>query len=207
MNTAIRTETLPLPLPRQHPGARRQQIAGICLSENAIAEYNAILHALHEQAPQVDADQVISLARWLQVQPAETAAATLHERMARVESLRCMLNDADWEFSSAFAQRARQLLDYVCRFDDLIPDELPLVGHLDDALLVELSWPALAGEVRDYSDFRRFNLETKPRGTPNERRLTWESICLAEANRLRQQRDIRQRGYARPQPLTSLRVC
>jgi hypothetical protein len=206
MNAAIDYDTLPLQLPSQHECPRRQQIAGVRISEAAIEEYNGVLHAVNEDAPTVAVDQVISLGRWLQALPAKTAEATLHERIARVEKLRRMLLDGDWNVSPTFDRRARRLIDYVSRVDDLIHDETPLVGHLDDALLVELSWPVLANEARDYSDYCRFRRENKPRGTPNERRLAWEAACLAEAAWLRQQRDIKQRGYARPEPLTSLRV-
>lgn len=206
MNAVTATEVLPLSLPPQHQNSRRQHIAGLSLSEAAIEQYNGILHAVNEDAPKVEVDQVISLGRWLQALPQETAEATLHERIARVEGLRRLLHDSDWNPSPEFDKRARELIDYIGRVDDLIPDDIPLVGHLDDALLVELSWPALAGEARDYADYCRFRAEAKPRGTPNERRLAWESVCMAEVVRLRQQREIRQRGYARPQPLTNLRV-
>jgi hypothetical protein len=206
MNTAIDYDTLPLPLPSRHESPRRNQIAGVRLTEAAIEEYNGVLHAVNEDAPVVAADQVISLGRWLQALPKATAEATLHQRIARVERLRRMLLDGDWNVSPTFDRRARQLIDYVGRADDLIHDETPLVGHLDDALLVELSWPVLADEARDYGDYCRFRRENKPRGTPNERRLAWEAACLAEAAWLRQKHEIRQRGYARPEPLTSLRV-
>jgi uncharacterized membrane protein YkvA (DUF1232 family) len=206
MNTVFESESLPLPLPPQYSNSRRQRIAGVYLSQAAIEEFNGILHAVNDDAPKVDADQVISLGRWLQSLPAKTAQATVHQRIARVERLRRMLLDGDWNVSSEFSQRARQLIDYVGRPDDLIHDEIPIVGHLDDALLIELGWPALDGEARDYADYCRFRRERKPRGTPSERRLAWEAECLAEAVRLRQKHEIRQRGYARTEPLTSLRV-
>ena len=206
MNTVFESESLPLPLPPQYSNSRRQRIAGVFLSEAAIEEFNGVLRAVNDDAPKVDADQVISLGRWLQSLPPKTAQATVHQRIARVERLRRMLLDGDWGVSIEFNRRARQLIDYISRPDDLIHDEIPIVGHLDDALLVELGWPALAGEARDYSDYCRFRRERKPRGTPNERRLAWEAECLAEVIRLRQKSEIRQRGYARPEPLTSLRV-
>lgn len=206
MNTVFESEYLPLPLPPQHSNSRRQRIAGVFLSDAAIEEYNGILHAVNDDAPRIDADQVISLGRWLQKLPAKTAQATVQERIGRVERLRRMLLDGDWNVSPTFDRRARHLIEYLGRRDDLIHDETPVVGHLDDALLVELSWPALAGEARDYSDYCQFRRQHKPRGTPAERRLAWEAACLAEVIRLRQKNEIRQRGYARSEPLTSLRV-
>ena len=95
----------------------------------------------------------------------------------------------------------RRLLDYIRRIDDLIPDDMPLIGHLDDALLVELSWAEFAGEVQDYLDYCRFISESHVRGTAEERRVVWESACLAEASQIIHRQQVRERGYARIEPL------
>ena len=123
----------------------------------------------------------ITLARWLQDQPRDRAVAILAERLRRAEHLRRMLNDGDWELDAELRERSRLLISYLRDVNDLIPDDMPLVGHLDDALLVELAWPAFRGETLDYGDFCRFRSAERPRGTAAERRLAWENACLAEA--------------------------
>lgn len=213
MNTSARfqanhSEPFPLRLPAPHAQPRRNSIAGVAINDDAIGDFNVELRALSAQAPMVDADQVVSLIRWLQTLPTETAVATINLRMARVESLRRMLHDPNWEVSTEFAARIRQLLGYINRFDDLIPDELPLIGHLDDALLVELTWIEFAGEVQDYRDFCRFRSENHIRGNAGEQRAAWESDCLAQANDLLLRQEIRVRGYARPAAMQRVfRVC
>lgn len=136
--------------------------------------------------------------------PAVNAGVSL----ARAESLRCMLDDADWDLSPELRQRGIALIDYLHRFDDLIPDDLPVIGHLDDALLIELSWSEFEGEVADHQDFLRFCRETPIRGTAEERRTAWESDCLAQANTLLHRQALRERGYARPELFSRpFRVC
>ena len=202
------TDSLPLPLPRLQPAGRRQDVAGIRLQPAAMAEFNTLLQAVNCEAPAVDADQLATLARWLLALPSEHAQATLSERLARAEQVRQMLADPAWQLSPAWRERAAKLVDYLRRTDDLIPDDQPLVGHLDDALLIELSWPTFAGEAQDYRDFCRFRRESKPRGTAEDLRNAWEAECLAEAAYRLHRQEIRQRGYARPEPLFDpLRVC
>ncbi len=213
MNTSPRyhesiTEALPLTLPVAHPQPRRVQVAGIAINDDAIGHFNGELHSLFADAPTVNLDQVVSLVRWLQTLPTETAVATINLRMSRVETLRRILHDPNWEVDAAFAARTRQLLDYVSRFDDLIPDHLPLIGHLDDALLVELTWAQFAGEVQDYRDFCRFRRDNPLRGSADEQRAAWETDCLAQANELLHRQQVRERGYARPAPMQAVfRVC
>ena len=206
MNTLLRsrsqaTEAFPLQLPPPTSMARRLHIGQVALNDDAIADFNQTLHAVNAQAPSVQADQLASLARWMHELPAEIAAATISERLARVEALRKLLQDADWSVRPEFAERARRLLGYLQRLDDLIPDDVPVIGHLDDALLVELSWQEFAGEVQDFLDYCRFRDETKPRGNASERRTAWETQCLLEASALLHRREVQERGYARPAPI------
>ena len=206
MNTLPRprfqaTPSLPLALPPKGTQSRRLNIGTVAINDDAMDDFNEALQEVAASAPSVHADQIASLARWLQTLPTDIAVATINQRMARVEQLRRLLHDQDWHVSPEFAERARVLLDYLNRFDDLIPDDMPLIGHLDDALLVELSWEAFAGEVQDFLDFCRFRNEQRPRGSAPDRRAAWENECLAKANALLQRREIHARGYARTERL------
>jgi hypothetical protein len=191
-------EALPLALPAGKSNARRQQVAGLKLEDAALLAYNGRLQAVSARAPSVDADQFASLARWLEQLPAETAEATIALRMARAQSLALMLEDADWQIPEAIAARGRHLLAALIGSENLIPDATPLIGHLDEALLVELCWAEFEGEVGDYLDFRRFRREQAFRGSREELRTAWESACVARASEMLRRQQVRSRGYARP---------
>lgn len=201
-------EPLPLALPAANPTSRARAVAGLQLADAALLQFNYQLHDVHRTAPSVDAGQFADLASWLADLPAETAQATIALRLARAESLRRMLDDPDWILPADLRERGVHLLDYLYRFDDLIPDDMPVIGHLDDALLIELSWSEFEGEVRDYEDFRRFCGENRVRGSGEERRSAWESECLAQASAMLHRQSVRERGYARQEPLSRpFRVC
>ncbi|HQZ30666.1 MAG TPA: YkvA family protein [Arenimonas sp.] len=207
MNSRRQHDHHALRLPPASRDSRRRQVGTIALGDAAIRRFNALLAQIAPNAPSVSADQVVTLARWLGQQPQDRAVAILSERLARAEHLRRMLNDSDWDVGSETRERARMLTRYLQQVDDLIPDDQPLVGHLDDALLVELSWPAFEDETRDYADFCRFRASERPRGSAAERRLAWETACLAEAALLQQRRDVRSRSYAaRPRLPDFIRV-
>ena len=59
------------------------------------------------------------------------------------------------------------------RDDDLIPDGEPLLGRLDDVLLIELAWPAFAEESEDYRDFCDYRDHEHPGGDAARKRATW----------------------------------
>ena len=178
MNSRRQHDHHALRLPPASRDSRRRQVGTIALGDAAIRRFNALLAQIAPNAPSVSADQVVTLARWLGQQPQDRAVAILSERLARAEHLRRMLNDSDWDVGSETRERARMLTRYLQQVDDLIPDDQPLVGHLDDALLVELSWPAFEDETRDYADFCRFRASERPRGSaalsgPSSQSINW----------------------------------
>lgn len=193
------SEPLPLALPAAHPNSRPSG-TGLNLEDAAMLAFNFHLHDVHRQAPSVDKVQIADLAQWLEALPSETAEATINLRLSRAESLRRMLDDPDWTLPANVVARGRKLLAYLRTLDDLIPDDIPVIGHLDDALLIELSWEEFAGEVQDYLDFCRFCSEGHVRGDASERRTAWESECLAQASEYLHKQAVRERGYARQEP-------
>lgn len=154
----------PLPLPAARHAHRRRLAGTVELSPAAIERFNHYLHELHPDAPHVDADAIASVARWLQLQPRHRQQPLLDARLRRLEELRALRHDPDWTLEPAQAQRIDRLLAYADDKQDLIPDDLPLVGRLDDALLVELAWPMLAGDLEDYLDFCHYRNELARRG-------------------------------------------
>lgn len=201
-------EALPLTLPVGNNHSRRQQVAGLRLEDAALLAFNGQLRSLGAKASTVDADQLASLARWLQELPEEKAEATIALRMARADSLARMLDDADWQLPEVIARQGRRLVEALRGSNNLIPDATPLFGHLDEALMVELCWAQFEGEVGDYLDFCRFRQQRAFRGTVDELRTAWESACVANASEMLHRHRVRERGYARPARLEQpFRVC
>ncbi|KFN41383.1 DUF1232 domain-containing protein [Arenimonas oryziterrae] len=157
--------------------------------------FNDLLHDLHPDAPHVDADAIASVARWLQAQPADERDALLDARLDRLAEIRAMRHDPDWSIEPAQAQRIDRLLAYVAQADDLIPDATPVLGRLDDALLVELVWPTLADELDDYHDFcvYRDDAEAKPRRRPTQQ--TWLNARREEGALWEQLHRVHERAY------------
>lgn len=197
----VSRQAYPLPLSQDNRDGRRRQVGIYAIDDPAIAKFNAELAAIKPGARSISADQLASLARWLQSLPADVAVTTVSERMIRGGRLQRMLQDSEWDVTPDLRMRAVRLLDYLELADDLIPDGTPVIGHLDDALLVELAWPAFEDALGDYEDFRRYSASNKSRGTLQERISQWETACLAEAALYQHRQDIRARGYARNEPL------
>ena len=159
---------------------RRHKHRRFIVRSEAIAQFDALLHEINPDAVRVDPGRVQHLMHWLLALPTDAAHDRLDRRLRRIEQLRAMLVDPAWDTGEAARQRLVKLLEYVDREDDLIADQEPMIGLLDDVLLLELAWPAFATEAEEYRDFCSYRDDQHPTGSGSEQRAAWVRDRLAE---------------------------
>jgi len=93
---------------------------------------------------------------------ASSSPGFIQERFARLRLMIDMLTDLDWRLPHEVAMRVLNALAYFTEPDDLIPDDIPGLGLLDDAIMVELVMRELRHEIEAYADFCEFRELRKP---------------------------------------------
>lgn len=164
MNVPIDTVP-PLPEALNHsrqPGlGRRHRVGDHELDRDAFRHFNELLQYLaFPQAP-FELDQIASAAREL-IDDSRQGVATrcIQQRMRRGAAIDLMAKDPDWEIRDSAAIRAeRVVVGYLHGKGDLIPNAVPVVGRLDDAIIMEAVWPSLVTELRQYLEFCRLRQE------------------------------------------------
>ena len=77
-------------------------------------------------------------------------------RLPRLESMIRMLQDDEWELPIADRERLLAMFVYFGDPEDILPDYIPVIGYLDDVIMIELVVRELQ-HVRDaYEDFCDF---------------------------------------------------
>ncbi|UCC14713.1 MAG: DUF1232 domain-containing protein [Gammaproteobacteria bacterium] len=77
-----------------------------------------------------------------------------------------MVTDEDWSLPADDVARVLHALAYFSDPEDLIPDDVPGIGYLDDAVMVELACRNLRPELEAYLDFCKFrDQESSRRGS------------------------------------------
>lgn len=98
---------------------------------------------------------------------ADTGAGDLPEFVAeRFKKLAVtidMINDDEWQLSDEERRRVLSALAYLCEAEDLIPDHVPGLGFLDDAIYAEIVIRALATEISLYEEFCHFRTAEEAR--------------------------------------------
>jgi uncharacterized membrane protein YkvA (DUF1232 family) len=88
----------------------------------------------------------------------------VRKRMDDLGSLISMLEDPEWPLEAGDRTRVLTALSYFADPQDMIPDSIPGLGFLDDALMAELVIRELKHELdayRDFSDYRKNQLRVR----------------------------------------------
>ena len=83
------------------------------------------------------------------------------ERIQKLRLLIRMLTDLEWRLPHREATRVLNALAYFTELEDLIPDHIPGVGLLDDAIMIELVIRELEHEIEAYRDFCNFRSQSR----------------------------------------------
>jgi len=136
---------------------RRHRIGDYELEPSRLDRFNDALRTLSPEAPKMTMDQIASAAqRALARHHDGETPPFVQSRMAALQRLEAMAGDEAWEASDELRRQVDVLHAYRDDEGDLIPDSEPVVGLLDDAVLVDVALQLLRGELADYEDFCRF---------------------------------------------------
>ncbi len=176
---------------------RRHSIGNINVSDFAVEVLNESISKIDDTYSSLSADQITSCGRQLlssQVFSAQLPASCILERFKTVGFLDRMVKDGDWDIEDLAAYKIEILLDYVKLHEELIPHDTPMIGHLDDAILMEASWRTLREEIESYTDYRRLRkLESDLQGKDlrefHYNRQNWLESREAELALIKNQRE------------------
>lgn len=136
---------------------RRHRVGNCELQPERLERFNKALRAISPSAPSLTLDQMATAAqRALNHHVDDAMPPFVQSRMAALRRLEGMAADAAWQPSDEARRVVAVLRVYREDTDDLIPDEEPVIGLLDDAVLVDVGLQLLRDELADYEDFCRF---------------------------------------------------
>jgi uncharacterized membrane protein YkvA (DUF1232 family) len=67
-----------------------------------------------------------------------------------------MLTDEDWQLPEIDRERLLATFVYFADPEDILPDDIPVIGYLDDVIIIELAVGELKHVREAYEDFCRF---------------------------------------------------
>lgn len=140
-----------------------------------------------------------SASKLLDLSKTTDAPAFIRERLDKLRNLIEMARDEGFALPDEDRQRVLACLAYFADADDLIHDSVPVLGFLDDAIMIELCQRELKHEIEAYADFTDFRNHEAHRLGVDPATLKTQRVEWAEARRLElidRMRRRRRDGYA-----------
>ncbi len=81
------------------------------------------------------------------------------KRIPQLESLIGMLTDDEWQLPDTEREQLLATFVYFADPEDILPDDIPVIGYLDDVIIIELVVRELHHVRIAYDDFCRFREE------------------------------------------------
>ena len=124
------------------------------LDDNDLKHFRLIMNEARKAARRLAPEDIVAAAEdLLKEVPMSQAPGFIVERLERLRLMIQMLSDIEWRLPHQDAARVLNALAYFAEPEDLIPDHIPGLGFLDDAIMIELVVRELKHEMEAYQDF------------------------------------------------------
>ena len=142
----------------------------IDLSDQDLETFIGTIEAARKTAGTRSNEEIVEIAtQLLQRAQQGNPPEFVRQRLPLLDTLIAMLRDEGWALSEEDAKQVRGALGYLAAEADIIPDTTPVLGFLDDAIMIELCARELRHEIEAYDDFCEFReREAERRGLKPE---------------------------------------
>jgi uncharacterized membrane protein YkvA (DUF1232 family) len=172
------------------------------ISDRELEHFRSVLAGARERTAGKTPHEVAVAARsTVDKLHAGTPSPFVATRLNKVHALIDMLEDPEWRLPEPERRRVLDGLAYVAEAHDMVPDDVPVLGLVDDAIMLELVLDELQHELDGYRDFHEFRQHELARpgasahsAASREDWLDSKRRALHDRIRDRRQRELEQRG-------------
>ena len=136
------------------------------LSDQDLEHFQTAMKAARETAGSRTSEEIIAAASSLLVEAQKAKVPDfISQRLQHLDALIAMVRDEGWALAGEDCQRVLSALVYFADPADAIPDHVPVLGFLDDAIMIELCVRELRPELEAYDEFCEYReREARRRG-------------------------------------------
>ena len=139
------------------------------LTQNDLKYFRRVMRDVRDKHAKSSEAEILGACRLLIEGIGQTSAPDfVRDRVGKLDILINMLEDAEWALSGRDRDRVIRGMAYFAEPDDIIPDKVPVLGFLDDAIMVQLVVSELEHEIDAYQDFCAYRDTRAARGGKNE---------------------------------------
>ncbi len=166
------------------------------LTETDLDHFRDVMHKAQAGAKQISEQEILANAKKISQNIKANVPEFVRERIQKLETFVAMIEDSEWQIPSEERDEVLSALAYFSDPEDLVPDHIPVLGFLDDAIMIELVAEEFKDDVDAFEEFCAYrNREEGRHGEEAITREEWlESKRHELHSRMRSRRSSRRSG-------------
>ena len=123
------------------------------LENDDLDYFRDVMRKAQTKAKNLSEHTILANARQLCIDVSGVVPNFVQTRLQKLEVMIAMVEDDEWGLPIEERADVLAALSYFSDSDDLVPDEIPVLGFLDDAIMIELVAESLTDSIDAYQNF------------------------------------------------------
>tara|TARA_R110000868_G_scaffold216330_1_gene466443 strand:+ start:1056 stop:1598 length:543 start_codon:yes stop_codon:yes gene_type:complete len=136
------------------------------LNDTDLTYFKDVMRKASSGADKLDEKLILESVKALSSEVKKGVPEFVVQRLNQLDNLVKMVEDLEWQIPEEERKDVLSALAYFSNPTDLIPDHIPALGFLDDAIMIELVVNDLRENIDSYVEFSEYREREKKRKDP-----------------------------------------
>lgn len=136
------------------------------LNDTDLEYFKEVMRKASDGVAKLDERTILDTVKDLSSNVKEDVPQFVQQRLQQLDTLVRMVEDVEWQIPQEERDDVISALAYFGNPTDLIPDHIPTLGFLDDAIMIELVVSDLRENIDAYKEFSDYREREKKRRDP-----------------------------------------
>ena len=123
------------------------------LQESDLDHFREVMRQARAGAQTLTEVEILANAKMLSDEVGANVPEFVSTRIKKLQTMVAMIEDDEWQIPEDERNDVISALAYFSEAEDLVPDHIPVLGFLDDAIMIELVAEELAPDIEAFEEF------------------------------------------------------
>jgi len=166
------------------------------LNDSDLEHFREVMKQAQGNVKNFDENSILANAKKLSADVKGTVPEFVSDRLQKLETMVAIIEDDEWQIPDEERSEVISALAYFSEPEDLVPDHIPVLGFLDDAIMIELVAAEFKDDIDAFEEFCAYR--EREEGRAGDNTITREEWLGAKRrdlhSRMRTRRSSRRGG-------------